>query len=786
MLTQRIESIRKRLRETDPTICIERAKLVTDFYRQPSMDSIILRRAKMLEHILKNMTIYIGEGDLLAGHQCSRFRGVSAFPEIGATWMLKEIDTFETRTSDPLHFVSNEKEEFKEILEQWSGISFNEIVNSQLPEDAKFAAENGLIAIGSRNTSTGQFIPDYDRLLKTGLNWVIEQAEKNIESVGMETIEDRKKIEYWQALIIANKAVIDFASRYADLAENEAAGCSDDARKKELLRLAEICRKVPAQPPETFYEAVQFIWFIHLCPHMETNNHGISYGRFDQYLYPLYRKSIDSGDITEDEAAEILECLWLKTTELIKIRDFYDSQAFASYPMWQNLTVGGMTPEGKDACNDLTRLVLRVTDEVETVQPSVSFRWHRGVDQATYEQALKITQRGVAMPAFYNDSLIIPTMLIKGATLKEARDWAIDGCVEPYIPGKEDGRPVVGYMNAVKILEMTLNNGFDPVSGRQLGPETGDPRECRNMDEFMELYKKQMQYFNEMMLKGYNTCSALHAEILPVIFTSGLVEGCIEKGKTLQEGGAKYNFSGSFITAPANAADSLAVIEQVVFKNKEMSMDELIKVLADDYEGHEDIRQMFINRVPKFGNDIDDVDKYAHDIVDMIVTDTERYTDPRGGKYVVSIISQSYNVLQGKSVGATPDGRKAFTPLADNASPMMSRDVNGPTAAVRSVSKIDQFQLIYGTLLNQKFDPTVVRGEKGLKILESVVTGYFTELGQHIQINVIDKETLYDAKKNPSKYPNLMVRVAGYSAYFVDLDPEVQQNIIDRTEQSGL
>lgn len=788
MLSERIKRIRAELRSTKPTISIERAKLVTDFYKQPSIESAVLRKANLFAYLLDNMTIYIGKDELLAGNHSSRFRSVPVFPEIGARWILDEIETFETRQTDPLYFIGDEKSELIQILEQWDGISLNEIVNEEISDEVMDAAANGLLSVGSRNTSTGQIIPDYDTLLKVGFNGIIAQAEEKIAEakLGMETVDDRKKIDFWKAIIITSKAFIRFGERYSLLAAQEAESCKDETRKKELLMISEICKRIPANPPASFYEAVQFVWFVHLCVQIESNGHGISYGRFDQYMYPFYKKDVEEGILTEAQAAELLESLWLKTTEIIKIRDAFDSQAFASYPMWQNLTIGGQTIYGKDACNELTNLILDVTDEVETIQPSISFRYHRHIDQATFERALRITQKGIAMPAFYNDELVIPIMLEQGATIKEARNWAVDGCVEPYIPGKTDGRPVVGYINAVKLVEMTLNNGFDPVSKRQMGPQTGNMDEAASMDEFMDAYEKQMHYFNSMMIENYNTVTAIHAQIQPTVFAASLVDSCIEKGKTLQEGGAKYNFSGTFVTAPANAADSLAAIDEIVFKKKQMTMRELREVLVEDFEGKEDVRQMLLNRVPKFGNDDDMVDEYAHKIMDLIVTDTDQYQDPRGGRYVVSVLSQSFNVLQGKSVGATPDGRKAFTPLADNASPVASRDVNGPTAAVRSVSKMDQFLALTGTLLNQKFDPVVVKGEEGLKILEALVRGYFAEMGQHIQINVVDKETLYDAQKHPEKYPNLMVRVAGYSAYFIDLDSEVQQNIIDRTEQIGL
>jgi formate C-acetyltransferase len=368
--------------------------------------------------------------------------------------------------------------------------------------------------------------------------------------------------------------------------------------------------------------------------------------------------------------------------------------------------------------------------------------------------------------------------------VKEARDWSIEGCVEPYVSGKSDGRPVVGYINTIKILELVLNNGVDPLTGKQLGLKTGDLETLNSFDDIMSAYENQMKYFNKLMLNSYNVVGAMHATMMPALISSAVVEDCIKKGLSLQEGGAKYSSSGCFITALANTADSLAAIKTLVFEESKLTLSDLKKVLKNDFKGDENIRQLLLNKAPKYGNDNDMVDGIARKLVGMYVDEIENYRDSRGGKYLLSVLSQSFNVLQGRSVGATPDGRHAFTPLANNASPGAGRDVNGPTASVKSIAKIDQMQTLIGALLNQKYDPAIVKGEKGLDILGGVITAYFDLMGEHIQINVVSKEMLEDAQNNPDNYKNLMVRVAGYSAYFIELDREVQQDIINRTSQS--
>lgn len=784
MITKRIEKEREKLRNTIPQICIERARLTTEFYKQCHVESIVLVKAKLLKYLLENMTIYIDDAELIVGNHASRFRNVPVFPEIASTWILNEIDTFETRKTDPLKIDKEEKAELIEILKEWDGKSLNEVINANIQEEALEAEQAGVLSVGARNTSTGHVIPDFKMLLEKGMLGVIEEAKQNIKELGVLTTEKQRKLDVWNAMIIVCEAAISFGERYAKLAEEQATSCKDETRKKELLEIARICHRIPAEKPETFWEGMQFVWFMHLIIQIEGNGHGITLGRFDQFMYPLYKNDKEKKALSDEFCIELIQSLWLKMTELLKIRDSFDSQAFAGYPLWQNVTIGGVDEFGRDACNELTYLVLEATEGVEVVQPSVSLRWHKKLDAKVYDKALVSVQKGLATPAFFNDDLIIPLVLAKGATVKEARDYSILGCVEPYVGGCTDGRPNVGYINTVKLVELVLHNGYDPVSKKQIGLKTGNPEEFTGMEDIMQAYKTQLAYFAKMMLDNYNTVGAIQSAMQPMVFGSVMLNGCMEKGMTMQDGGAKYSFSGAFITALANTADSLAALDEIVYNKKYVSIVELIKAMDANFENAEPIRQLLINKAPKYGNDDDKADDYARQIVDMTVDEIDKYRDSRGGRYTLSALSQSFNVLQGKSVGATPDGRFAYSALANNVSPV--QDCEGPTAAVNSVSKIDQMRLLTGALLNQKFDPQFVKGAEGRRLLGSVVDTYFAEYGEHIQINVVSEETLRDAQKNPDKYRNLMVRVAGYSAYFIELDREVQEDVIRRSTQTHL
>lgn len=786
MNKNRIDMMNERLKDSKPALDVERAKLVTEAYEMFSNCTPVIRRAKAFEYILDNMEPNMQEGELIVGSQTTKVRGVPIFPEFGAKWVIDEIDLFPVRGTDPIIVTPEVKEELVPILEKWGDNTFDVQSTAALDEYVLRAQECGVLSVGARTTGMGHISPDYPRILPIGLRGLINQSKKMIEETQILNPEDARKVDFWNANIISMEAVIRFAHKFSDHAAKLAETEADPQRKNELLKIADVCSNVPENEPRDFWEAIQFVWFLQLTIQIEDNGHSIAIGRLDQNLYPYYKKSVLEGDFSEEDAQELLAALYIKCTEILKLRDSFDSLAFAAYPMWQQMAIGGLTRDGKDATNELTYTVFHAWDLVKTVQPTMAMQVNDNTPQDLMDLALGYVQKGYAIPAFYSDKLVCNLLKNKGATEEDSRDWTVHGCVEPYVQGKSDGRPNVGYVNAAKCIELVLNNGWDPVAKCEMGLKTGDPNTFTSIKDFEEALHKQIVHFVKVMCEAYTKVCAMHALYVPKGYASALVTDCIARGKSLEEGGALYNSSGVFLVAMANGADSLEAIDYVLFKEKMMTASEFNEILLNNFEGNERLRQIILNKVPKYGNDCESVDGYANRMIRAYNEEMVKYRDSRGGTYENCILSTSFNVLQGKTIGATPDGRLAGEPVSDNASPMVGRDVTSPTAAIKSVASIDQSDCNNGALFNIKFDPNIVQGEAGKEILDNVVKAYFDMNGEHIQINVVDAETLLDAQKNPQNYKNLLVRVAGYSAYFIELDREVQNNIIGRTAHKNI
>lgn len=782
-MTDRVKSLKKMLTDEVPTMSAERAKLATEAIQKYAFEPPVLQKAYMLDHILRNKKIFILDGELIVGNQADKPRSAPVFPEYTSEWILNEIDDFNDRESDPMIITDEDREILEKYLPYWKDISFDKVVERELPEDVKHAEESGVVTVGNRDCGTGHVLPDYFNLLKRGLNYYKEKCQQKINDTVIDSQEKQNQVDFWNSVIIDIDAAGAYAARFSRLAAEKADSEKDPVRKQELLDIAEVCSQVPLKPARTFQEAVQFVWFIHVIMNIENNGHGESFHRFDQYTNEFYEADLKAGRITEDKAIEIIECFFIKVTSIMKLRDKFYSQSFAGYPLWQNIIVGGQKPEdGSDATNAISLLCLKANQAVQTSMPTMSIQWHDKLDQTLMDEGLRMIQAGMATPAFFNNNLVIPMLMEKsGCTLEEARNWGIHGCVQPGVAGKSDGRPTVGYVNQLKCLELVINNGMNPISGEQLGPKTGSLDTLDTLDKLQEALYKQSDYFVDMMIKGFNVVGALHASRMPVAFTSMLVDGCIDKGKSLQEGGSKYFESGAFCVSVANAADAIAAIDTLVNQEKQLDIETLMDALRCNFEGKEDIRQILLKKAPKYGNDNAYVDGIAADIVRHYAHNLESYRDSRGGHYVEVVESQSMNVSQGKCIMATPDGRFAYEAVADNCSPAMGRDVHGPTACVKSVANLDQKNAKDGCLFNLRFDPRSIQGKKGLMVLDAVVKTFFKKMGEHIQINVVDTKTLRDAQKNPENYRDLLVRVAGYLAYFVELDGEVQEALIQRT-----
>lgn len=785
MLSERIARLSDRVRNTQPTLDLDRARLITEFYSQPSMDNFILRRAKAFRHYLENMEIFIDDDEQMAGHQGSRIQSVILHPDV-TKWLYDDFDTLDKRPSDNLAFRSEEdRAELKEIVTTWRGHTFGDYTSSLLDDDMRDMIEAGIMTHGISNQSTMNHSPDYDNFIRRGYRYYIDECKAKLAAHRINDVYDMEQKITWESMIIVMEAVIALAHRYADLAEAKAGECKDAKRKEELLTMAANCRVVPENPPQTFLQATQMVWFHHLAITLEVSGGDHNLGRYDQYMLPFFEKEVAEGR-KEEYFADIIHEFKLKVMEMWNIRSYAESVADPGCPLWMHVILGGMKENGQDACNELTRVFLRCLLDLQTDEPCVSFRYHPNVDEETFRLAIKAARDTGGHPAFYNDTTAITYLLQLGFTLKEARNWGICGCIEPQVLGKSDFQSNPGYFNPIKILDIMLHNGYDSISGKKIGIETGDPRDFRSIEDLQEAFRKQTAFFLSRFMEMYSRTLAGHTFTLPTLMGSTLAVGCVEKGKTLQEEGSNHHYTAVAITSMANVIDSIEAIDACVFQQKALTMDELIDLLDHNFEGHEDKRQLLINRAPKFGNDIEEVDKYSYWLLDMLDTEVKKYKDPMGGPYTLVVATQAYNVELGKLVGATPDGRLATTPLADNASPMAGMDVNGPTAVVNSLACCDPLIPASGMLLNQRFDPTVCAGEKGLDIIEAVFKAHFAKGGFHIQINVLDDKTLRAAQKDPDSYRNILVRVAGYSAYFVDLSEEIQNNIIDRTIQQGL
>ena len=669
----------------------------------------------------------------------------------------------------------------------------------------------------------------YEEVLAIGYKGIIDKAQAELDKCQIGDGNYVKKSHFLNAVILSCQAVIEYAERYAELASQMAAECTDPVRKQELLRISQNCSRVPANGATSFYEACQSFWFVQQLLQVESSGHSISPGRFDQYMYPYYKADLDKGVITRESAQELLDCIWVKLNDLNKVRDAASAEGFAGYSLFQNLIVGGQDKYGNDVTNDLSVMCILASMHVHLPMPSLSIRVWNGSPHELLIKAAELTRTGIGLPAYYNDEVIIPALLNRGLTLEDAREYNIIGCVEPQKAGKTDGWHDAAFFNMCRPLELVFSNGMD--KGEQVGIQTGDVIQMTTFEEFYDAYKKQMEYCISLLVNADNAIDVAHAERVPLPFESCMVDDCISRGLSVQEGGAVYNFTGPQGFGIANMADSLYAIRKLVYEDRKVTMKEYKEALAWNYDkgldeqSVKDMSEMIlkgmqeggmnvtedtakavlttvmrlkpteeqlrrfteihhmIDEVPKYGNAIDDVDYFARDVAYTYTRPMQKYHNPRGGQYQAGLYPVSANVPLGGQTGATPDGRYAHTPVADGVSPSAGKDVNGPTAAATSVSRLDHFIVSNGTLFNQKFHPSALAGREGLEKFVSLIQTFFDQKGMHMQFNVVDRETLLDAQKHPEKYSHLVVRVAGYSALFTTLSRSLQDDIIRRTEQ---
>ncbi len=811
-----------------PQIEADRGVLLTESYRATEGEPIITRRAKAFAHILKNIPITIRPLELVVGSSTVRPRSCQVFPEYSYEWLEEEFDTLATREADPFYISEDTKAKLHEAYKYWKGKTTCELATSYMTDEALLAIKHNIFTVGNYfYNGIGHVSVDYGKVLKIGYKGIIAEAKEQLAKFDPWDPEYPKKSHFLNAVIISCEAAITYANRYAELAMQEAQKCSNPTRKAELLVIAENCKNVPANGAKSFYEACQSFWFVQQLIQIESSGHSISPGRFDQYMYPYFKKDLESGKITPEFAQELIDCIWVKLNDLSKCRDLASAKGFAGYSMFQNLIAGGQTAEGVDATNDISFMCLQASLHTLLPGPSLSIRvWNKSPHEFMLKAA-EVTKTGIGLPAYYNDEVIVPALVNRGLTIEDARGYCIIGCVEPQKPGKTDGWHDAAFFNMCRPLELVFSSGRD--NGEQVGPNTGDVTKFTTFEQFVDAYQTQMNYFINLMVNADNAIDYAHAERCPLPFLSSMLDDCIARGKSAQEGGAHYNFTGPQGFGVANVADAMYAIRELVFKQKKYTLAEIKEALQSNFGNGADVGKVVelivsklkengitpdakdieticrtvagglnvgntskhakiredILELEKFGNDNADVDVLAREMAYSYTRPLEKYKNPRGGVYQAGLYPVSANVPLGAQTGATPDGRLAYTPVADGVSPTAGADKNGPTAAANSVSKLDHYIASNGTLYNMKFHPSALAGKQGLNSFVALIRSYFDQKGSHMQFNVVSRETLLDAQKHPENYKSLVVRVAGYSALFTTLSRSLQDDIINRTEQSG-
>lgn len=794
-LTERMKEFREEVLDEKPYIDAQRAILATLAYKENLNQPRVMVRAKMLEKVLDHMSIYIEDKSLLAGNQATKNRNAPIFPEYTMEFVMKELDQFEKRDGDVFYITEKTKEQLREIAPFWQNNNLRARGEALLPEEVRVFMETGVFGMeGKLNAGDAHLAVNYERILKDGLRGYEKRVKEYKASLDLTDPESIDKYCFYNAVLIVLEAVRNFANRYSVLAKDLAEKELNQERKIELLEISRICSKVPYKPAETFREAVQSVWFIQLILQIESNGHSLSYGRFDQYMYPYYNRDIKNGTIKESEALELLTCLWIKTLTINKVRSQAHTLSSAGSPMYQNVTIAGQTIDKKDAVNDLSFLVLKSVAQTRLTQPNLTVRYHKNINKHFLDECVEVMRLGFGMPALNNDEIIIPSFMDWQVKEEDAYNYSAIGCVETAVPGKWGYRCTgMSYINFPRMLLCTMNNGVDLTSNKRFTKGYGYFTEMESYEELLKAWDKIIREITRYSVIVENVIDKASERDVPDILCSALTDDCIARGKTIKEGGVVYDFISGLQVGIANMADCLAAIKKLVYEEKKITRQELWNAILDDFSSPENkkIQEMLIREAPKYGNDDDYVDQLIVEAYDSYIEEIEKYPNTRynrgpiGGIRYAGTSSISANVGQGMSTMATPDGRNAFEPLAEGCSPAHNSDKNGPTAVFKSVSKLRTNKITGGVLLNQKMTPQMLSTEENRQKLELLIKTFFNRLhGYHVQYNIVSKETLIDAQKHPEKHKDLIVRVAGYSAFFNVLSKKTQDDIIGRTEQS--
>lgn len=798
----RMQTLRERVLQARPGICLERARCYTRVYQDFSREPVVVRRALALKKTLLDMTIFIEKETLLAGNHSSQLRAAPIFPEYAVEWIEQEIDQFDQRPGDRFFLAPDEetarekREELLEICRFWRGKTTLDRGRALMAPHLREIHESGIIrAEGNLTSGDAHIAVNNQQILDIGLGGYLERVTSRRRDCDLTSREGLASDQFFRALEISLEALQEFIGRYADLAAQLLRDPTTGARRREeLQRIGETCRFIATNPPRTFYEALQLTWFVQLALQIESNGHSLSLGRMDQYLYPFYRADLEAGRIGEDEARELLENLWIKLLSVNKIRSWSHTRYSAGSPLYQNVTIGGQTPEGTDAVNELSYLILRSVAATRLTQPNLSVRFHRAMSEDFLQECLRVVSLGFGMPAFNNDEVVIPSFMALGVSEEDARNYSAIGCIEVAVPGKW-GYRCTGkhFINFARVFLAALRDGMDTMSGKRFFPGRGRLEDFTSFDQVMEAWKDQISHYARAGIAIDTAIDTVLEEDAPDLLCSAFVDDCIGRGKTIHQGGSVYDFVSGLQVGIANLGNSLAAIRKLVFEEQTISAEDLMQHLSSNFAGvqGEAVRRHLLMGAPKFGNDEDEVDLLLARAYGMYLEELEQYRTIRAGRgpigcrYYGGTSSISANVPSGAVVPATPDGRQAFTPLAEGASPSAGTDLKGPTAVFQSIAKLPTEKILGGVLLNQKVPPQIFDNPAARLKLEHLLRTFFGELkGWHVQYNVVDRATLLAAQENPEAHRDLIVRVAGYSAFFTTLSQEAQDDIIARTEQA--
>ena len=794
-LTDRMATFREEVLEEKPYIDAERAVLATQAYKENQNQPRVMVRALMLQKILENMSIYIEDKSLIAGNQATKNKNAPIFPEYTMEFVMNELDLFEKRDGDVFYITEETKQQLRDIAPFWENNNLRARGEALLPDEVSVFMETGVFGMeGKLNAGDAHLAVNYERILAEGLKGYEERTKKLKAALDFTKPESIDKNVFYKAVLIVIDAVHTFANRYSKLAQDMALTETDAKRKEELLEISRICAKVPYEPASSFREAVQAVWFIQLILQIESNGHSLSYGRFDQYMYPNYKKDMENGSLSEESALELLTCLWIKTLTVNKVRSQAPTLSSAGSPMYQNVTIGGQTTDKKDAVNELSFTVLKSVAQTRLTQPNLTVRYHANLNKKFFDECIEVMKLGFGMPALNNDEIIIPSFINWGVKEEDAYNYSAIGCVETAVPGKWGYRCTgMSYINFPRVLLCAMNNGVDLTSKKRFTKGYGYFTEMETYEDLLAAWDKTVREMTRYSVIVENAIDKASERDVPDVLCSALTDDCIGRGKTIKEGGAVYDFISGLQVGIANMADSLAAIKKLVYEEKKITKQQLWDAILDNFQSPENkkIQEMLIEEAPKYGNDNDYVDNLVVEAYDSYLDEIKKYPNTRyqrgpiGGIRYGGTSSISANVGQGMGTIATPDGRNAFEPLAEGCSPAHNADKNGPTAIFKTVSKLPTEKITGGVLLNQKMTPQMLSTEENKQKLEMLIRTFFNRLhGYHVQYNIVSKETLIDAQKHPEKHKDLIVRVAGYSAFFNVLSKKTQDDIIGRTEQT--